>query len=129
MEINVYRQLAGLLIGFLLGAALGLMYDVLRPLRRRCGRAAAAVLDVIYTAASAGAAFAYGMGAENGRIGIWELAAILLGFLIYMHRLSDYIFPFFNFILLKIIDFSDWVKKLFKKIGIWSKMAFQNTKK
>ena len=48
MEIAVGAQALGLALAFVMGAALGVLYDMLRPLRRRSGRGGAAALDVLY---------------------------------------------------------------------------------
>ena len=38
MEIAVGAQALGLVLAFVMGAGMGVLYDVLRPLRRRSGR-------------------------------------------------------------------------------------------
>ena len=81
------RSPAGLLTALLFGAGLGLLYELLRPLRHRAGRAGA-LLDVLFAILSGIAAFVFAMGAENGRMGQWELAAMLAGFLLWLHFLS-----------------------------------------
>lgn len=88
METELKRQGLCLLMALLLGAALGLGYDVLRPPRRRGGRFLETALDCLFCAVSGCAVFAYAMGAENGRLGLWELTSVLAGFLLYMATLS-----------------------------------------
>ena len=48
MEIAVGAQALGLVLAFVMGAGMGVLYDVLRPLRRRSGRGGAAALDALY---------------------------------------------------------------------------------
>lgn len=92
MEQAVALQGVRLALGFVLGVALGVCYDFVRPLRRRCGRGGAAALDVAFALVSGLAAFAFAMGAGSGKMGLWELAASLLGFAGYMHTLSDAVY-------------------------------------
>ncbi len=88
MGVRLEDQLRSLLLALALGAAAGLLYDLLRPLRRRTGPLAGALLDIFACLLTGCGAFLYAMGAGNGRLGQWELAAMLLGFLLYLHVLS-----------------------------------------
>lgn len=83
------RSPAGLLTALVFGLSLGLLYDLMRPLRRRAGRAGP-LLDVLFALLSGLAAFLFAMGAENGRMGQWELAAMLAGFLLWLNFLSRF---------------------------------------
>ncbi len=74
------EQALRLMLALALGAGLGLLYDLIRPLRRRAGKAAP-LLDVLFAVLSAAAAFFFACAAPDARLGIWELAAALLGFL------------------------------------------------
>jgi len=67
--------------GLSLGAALGLVYALLRPLRYRAGRAGA-LFDVLFALLGGVAAFVFACAAPDARLGIWELAAMLAGFLL-----------------------------------------------
>ena len=93
MEIAVDAQALGLVLAFVMGAGMGVLYDVLRPLRRRSGRGGAAVLDALYMLLCGVLAFTFAMGAGSGKLGVWELAAALAGFAGYIHTLSDAVFP------------------------------------
>ncbi|MBR1455864.1 MAG: hypothetical protein IJ594_01730, partial [Oscillospiraceae bacterium] len=48
-------------------------------------------LDVLFCLLTGAAAFVYGMQACGGRLGLWELGAMLLGFLLYLHLFSPII--------------------------------------
>lgn len=86
-------QALRLLLALLLGLGTGLVYDLLRPLRRRGGRALGAGLDLLFAVLSGLAAFLFAMGSLSGRLGQWELAAMLAGFLLYLHLLSPALLP------------------------------------
>ena len=86
------RQAAALGLAFCLGLASGLLYDLLRPPRRALGRAGA-LLDALYCLAVGAGLFVFAMSAGDGRLGQWELAAALLGFLAYLHVLSPLLLP------------------------------------
>lgn len=83
------RSAAALLPALLLGAAIGLLYDLLRPLRRRAGRAAP-IFDGVFSLLSGLGAFCYAMTAGNGRLGMWELASMLSGFLLWEYVLCRF---------------------------------------
>lgn len=93
MSLSVSHQGWALLLSLALGIGIGLVYDVLRPARRHSGTALAALLDALFAAAAALAAFFFAMASGSGRLGTWELAAALLGFLLYMHLLSPILLP------------------------------------
>lgn len=93
MEIAVGAQALGLVLAFVMGAGMGVLYDVLRPLRRRSGRGGAAALDALYMLLCGALSFVFAMGAGSGKLGMWELAATLAGFAGYMYTLSDTVFP------------------------------------
>ena len=76
-----------LLPGLLLGIGLGMLYELLRPLRRGAG-SRAALADVLFALLAGAAAFAVAMQAPDGRLGLWSLTAALLGFLLQLHVLS-----------------------------------------
>lgn len=93
MDNSLQQQLWALLLAFGLGAALGFLYDLFRPPRYRTGRILGIVLDFLFCLAGGAAAFCYAMGAGNGRLGLWELTAMFLGFLLYAQRLSPVVLP------------------------------------
>lgn len=93
METSLTDQALALLLALGLGTGLGLLYDLLRPPRRRSGRMLAGLLDLLFALAAGAAVFVYAMSAGSGRLGLWELTAALLGFLFYLHVLSPALLP------------------------------------
>lgn len=96
METGLGRQAAALGFAAALGLAAGLLYDLLRPPRRALRQPWAALFDLLYGLCTGTGLFLYAMSAGNGRLGIWELSAALLGFLAYLHLLSPVLLPFFT---------------------------------
>ncbi len=90
------RELLPLAASLLLGMGLGLLYDLLRPPRRAAGALTGALLDLAFSAFALAACFLGAMGAAEGRLGLWELIADLLGFLFYLFVLSPVILPLFQ---------------------------------
>ena len=77
-----------------LGAALGLVYDILRPPRRamkKCGF----MLDLLFCALAARGAFSLAMHNADGRFGLWAVAAGSAGFLLWLALASPLAAPFF----------------------------------
>ena len=104
-----------LLLALLLGAALGLGYDLLRPLRRRSRGVLTALIDVFYALGSGVLAFVFAMGAANGRLGVWELAFTLAGFLAYLHTLSRRVYPIMDGGMNILCGIVKKIKKFFSK--------------
>ena len=125
MEIELMDQLRALLLSVALGALTGLLYDLLRPPRRRTGRTAGTLLDILFCLLAGIGAFLYGMSAGNGRLGLWELTGILAGFLLYMHTLSPLLLPRFTVALDICGRLMGNCKKGIKKTGLSTKNASQ----
>lgn len=96
METFISRQAFLIILAFALGALIGLFYDLIRPFRRRCGIFGRTLTDFIFCLISAFTLFTFSMGAGNGRLGQWELAFALMGFLNYLYTVSDRVFSFFD---------------------------------
>ncbi len=122
-------QLLQLFGALLLGLALGLIYDLLRPPRRRLGRLCAALLDMLFALCAGAAAFLYAMRALSGRLGLWELSASALGFLLYLHMLSPLFYPLFSGCFGFLCRIFGSYKKLCVKFRISAKKYFQNMRK
>ena len=89
-------QALRLLLALLLGLSTGLLYDLLRPLRRAAGMIAAAGLDALFCLLTGAGIFLFAMSAGDGKLGQWELCAALLGFLAWLHLLSPFVLPVFE---------------------------------
>lgn len=87
------EELLPLAASLLLGMGLGLLYDMLRPPRRAAKALGGALLDLAFALFALTAVFLGTMGAAEGRLGLWELTADLLGFLFYLYVLSPVILP------------------------------------
>ncbi len=126
MGVRLEDQLRSLLLALALGAAAGLLYDLLRPARRRSGRGLGAALDGLFALAAGGAVFLQAMGAESGTLGLWQLAAALLGFLLYLHALSPPLLRLFTAGLNRVCQLPFPGGKRRKKFRDSAKNDFQN---
>ena len=126
METSLSDQALALLLALGLGAGLGLLYDLLRPPRHRSGRVLAAALDLLFGFAAGAAVFVYAMSADNGRLGLWELTAALLGFLFYLHVLSPALLPLLELPYRVMENTMGWCKKIGKKLAVCAKKFFPN---
>ena len=82
MELYISKQLVSLLSAFPAGLGLGLLYDVLRVFRERSRRAVCVLLDLLFCLCAFVTAFVQGISVCGGSLGIWETAALALGFYI-----------------------------------------------
>lgn len=111
-----------------LGMGIGLLYDLLRPPRWSAGTRTAALLDLLFAALALTAAFLTAMGAAEGRLDLWKLAADLLGFLFYLHVLSPVILPLTERSFRVIQNTIRSLKKLVENLGKTAKKYFPNWK-
>ena len=129
MGVDPRDQALTLLTALGLGTLMGLLYDLIRPLRYGMGRTAAVLLDLLYCVLAGAAAFIYAMGVNQGRSGLWELSLMLLGFLLYLHFFSRFFLPVFH----AGAELAFRGVRLCKKIwfkGLFSlKMSFKNVRK
>ena len=128
MAVSLEVQAERLLLALLLGLGLGLLYDLLRPPRRRFTVLGPA-LDMLFGVAAAAAAFCFAMSAGGGRPGLWELSAALLGFLLYLHALSPQILPPLEDGLALLCRAGGGLKKFFRKSAKSAKILFQKMRK
>ena len=116
MNLSIAHQGWALLLSLAMGVGIGLMYDILRPARRHSGTALARLLDALFAVTAAAALFFFAMASGDGRLGTWELAAALLGFLLYMHLLSPLLLPPVEKIFRGVGAFLIRLEKLIKKV-------------
>ena len=128
MELDIRLQALRLLLALCLGAAGGLLYDLLRPPRWKLGRAASLLLDLLYCLIMGACAFAFALSAPNGRLGQWELSAALVGFLTYLYLLSPLCLPIFAETEKVISKFCVIAKEKIKKGAKDAKKFFQKFK-
>ena len=129
MEIELTKQAAALGAAIVLGLLLGLIYDFLRPFRRRASKAAAVCIDVIYGLCSGCGVFLYAMAAPGGRLGLWELSLTLLGFLGYTWILSERVYRLTNGAYSLVGHFVLCIENIIKKFRNMTKLFFQNVQK
>lgn len=125
MGLPIRAQALSLLLALGTGAALGLLYDLLRPIRRR-GRDA--VWDVLFCAASSSLCFLLALREENGRLAGGQLLGGLLGFCLYLHLLSPLFLPTLERGALFWEQNWKSMKDRFKKRQLFRKKLFQNQK-
>ena len=86
MELPVTAQARELLAALILGAALGLVYDLLRPLRH--GRLSTALTDLLFCLVTTLALLAFLLYAGRGRLRIFAIFGILSGAAVWFLTLS-----------------------------------------
>ena len=128
LEIRNSAQALALLEALGIGALLGLAYDLLRPPRHRAGRLTAAALDALFCAGAFWAAFCFAMASGSGRLGVWELAFMLLAFLGYMRWLSGGFLSVYVPLLRALETGAERGKKIIKKILFSTKLFFQKVR-
>ena len=116
-----------LLAAFAMGAATGLAYDLLRPFRN--GKSGGILPDAVFCSVCAGGLFTFAMKSSSATLGIWELAAALIGFISYIFSLSSLILPFFYKCAGAFDSISELKKKYIKKIKLSRKNLFKKTQK
>lgn len=125
MEISLGRQALRLLLALLLGLGTGLLYDLLRPLRRAAGMVAAALLDALFCLLTGAGVFLFAMSAGDGKLGQWELCASLLGFLAWLYLISPLVLPIFEKIRRLLASALSLCKKCLKIFLHFTKFFFQ----
>lgn len=126
MDIRLQDQAAALLLAFVLGAALGFFYDLLRPVRRASPHSLSLCFDALFCLVSGYAAFCFAMAAGDGRLGTWELCSAALGFALYMHTLSALILRVTKKMWRAAGRALAWSKKNIKKTAFSAKLVFKN---
>ncbi len=131
LTIAVELQLLVILQSVLLGAGMGILYDLLRALRRHfCfGKAGTAVCDLIFWIISLSAFFRFSVASAVGQSRYYVIAGLLIGAGIYIMLVSEsvlelleYILSFFGFIYSKALQFGNYLKKRVSDFGILDKI-------
>jgi hypothetical protein len=95
MEIAVSGQAAEAALSLALGAAVGIIYDLLRAIRRRLsGKAVTAIADGLFWIICAIGLFLLGFGVGHGRQRIFMTVLAFLGAVLYFLTASRIIFAF-----------------------------------
>lgn len=93
MSLHPLAQLGQLALALGLGAALGLLFDVLRVPRRHARRAfTRAVLDIVLCLSVGLVVFAFGMAAGSGQVRLFMFLAIAAGWTGYFAWVSGQVF-------------------------------------
>ena len=138
MHVDVSLQLAQLAVSVLTGFALGVLYDVLRAMRRVFKINAA--LDALYCAVLLLALFTLGMDIGQGGVHVFMFCAAAAGCAVYMSLLSGALLPLFEKItafaakaaspICKLINkFANCAKKCFSKALNWYTIKKQSRKR
>jgi hypothetical protein len=122
MALDIRTQALSLLLACALGGGLGLLYDLLGPLRLRGG---AALWDLVFCVSAALSAFLFAMRADSGALGTGELLAALLGLLLYFQLLSPTLRPLIRACAEKIGVICINTQRFAKKIAFGAKKLFQ----
>lgn len=128
MKVYIGAQAEALAWALLMGAGLGLAYDMLRPIRYSAGKTGAVAVDVLYSACTMAAVFCFSMRSESGSLGTWELFMILAGFLLYLQTLSDTIIRAELYMRKKTDIIKNWIKERAKKLWLFVILLFQKRK-
>ena len=125
MGLPIRTQALSLLLALGAGAALGLLYDLLRPLRRLSRDT---LWDALFCAAAAAVCFLLALREENGRLAGGQLLGGLLGFCLSLHLLSPLFLPTLERCALFWEQNWKSMKDRFKKRQLFRKKLFQNQK-
>lgn len=124
MGLDNRAQAVSLLLACALGAGLGLLYDLLRPIRRRTWNG---LWDFLFCLCAAAAAFLFAMRSENGVLGTGELFFVLLGLLLYFRFPSPRLLPLFDAYVTKFGVFIVKTQEFTKKVRQSAKKLFQKS--
>ena len=124
MELSIRAQALSLGMALSLGAGLGLLYDLLRPIRRHGG---GSVWDALFCLCAAAAAFLFAMRAPSGVFGSGEVLLSLFGLLLYFQLLSPVFLPVFVKLDRRIGAIWIITQNAGKKVLFSAKKLFQNS--
>ena len=119
MELPLTLQGQQFLLAALMGAAFGLLYDILRGLRR-VARWATHLLDVLFVLSFLFGSLLFALWIGNGEYRVFMLPGTLLGMVLYFSTLSLVILPcsrfFWRFLTLPLRKFAGLCKKILEKM-------------
>ena len=121
MGLSIRAQSLSLLCALLLGMGLGLLYDMLRPIRRRSGDL---FWDLLFCLCASAAAFLFAMRTGSTR-GIGETLFCALGLFGYFQLLSPVLLPVFDKLDRAIRVFWIFTQNAGKKVAQTAKKLFQ----
>ena len=124
MGVDLSAQALSLLLACALGAALGLLYDLMRPVRRH---GSSMLWDVLFCLCAASGAFLYAMRSPGGMLGTAEILLCGLGLLSYFHLLSPFFYPLFVKLDHAIGAIWIFTQNSGKKVLLFAKKLFQNS--
>ena len=116
MSMPVADQAWTLLAAGFLGAALALVFDALRALRRRMCPLGRGGLDVLFALFTLAALFTFGMVTPLGRLQLPSLAAVAVGALGYGVWLRPVFFPVFDHTAQLLSKLAKWCDFYLKKV-------------
>jgi MFS family permease len=96
MGVSISAQTISITASALGGLIAGLLYDLLRTVRRGRSRAAGVICDLVFCVFCTGAMFLIGMAFCGGRPGFWEPFGFVSSFCLYLFGISPSIVPFFG---------------------------------
>ena len=130
MGVNISQQLLLFLRSVLLGGVLGLLYDLLRPFRRRSDLMWGGILDVLYGVTAVSGLFFFVM-AGDGELRIFILMGVAGGAVLFFCLLSELMAPLWEFWAALLLTPVGWIKnflvslrKNFKKLFSFCKKWF-----
>lgn len=123
MGLPIRAQGLSLLLAFGAGAILGLLYDFLRPLRRRSRDG---LWDLLFCAAAAVLCFLLAMREENGRLAGGQMLSGLIGLCLYWRLFSLPLLPVLDRAAAGISAALAAGAKCLKMIHLNAKKLFQN---
>jgi len=96
MGVTIGAQTISFAAAALDGLVAGLLYDLLRVIRRGGGRAVGLVCDLVFCLFCTGSLFLIGMAFCEGGLGIWECCGFLALFALYLMGVSPSVRPLFG---------------------------------
>lgn len=132
MTVDIARQLQGLCQAVLLGGVLGVVYDLMRVLRRRVPLPfLGGMLDLLFWAAATAALFLFSHRAWDGQIRLYGAVFCFLGGALYFWGVSTLVLGIVTFladVLIRILGIltlpGRLLGRLFKRFGKIAKNIF-----